>query len=321
MTEILITGCTGFVGSYLTRKLVENGYNVYGLIRHSSKRDLACLSDVLEKIHLVKGDLNEYHSICSTLTATRPQCVLHLGAMTPVRLSFEDPFPFISVNFQGTVNLVHALLEKSPKARLLHASTAEVYGWQEKKPTKETAALNPASPYAVSKAAADQYVQMAMKVYDLKATVLRPINTYGRRGEGGYFVEYVIANMLKGNPVYVGAPDSVRDYMFVDDHVDAYMKSIESEKAIGQVFNVSPGNPVTNKELTRLVAKLTGFNKKIVLGSYPPGYPQRPAHLDPDYLALDNAKIARLLGWKATVTLEIGPSSTTESWRKEQLTT
>lgn len=317
MTKVLVTGCTGFIGSNLTRKLVENGYDVHGLIRHSSKRDLKCLDDVLERIHLIKGDLNEYHSVGSTLTATNPQFILHLGAITPVRLSFEDPFPFISINFQGTVNLIHGLLEKAPKARLLYASTAEVYGWQEKKPIKETATLNPASPYAVSKAAADQYLQMAIKVYDLKATILRPINTYGRKGERGYFIEYLITSMLKGDPVYVGAPDSVRDYMFVDDHVNAYIKSMQSEKAVGQVFNVSPGNPITNKELTKIVAELTGFEKKIILGSYPPGYPQRPAQWDPDYLALDSTKITQSLGWRPTVNLEKGLLKTIESWKKE----
>ena len=321
MTKVLITGCTGFVGSNLTKKLVEKGFNVYGLIRHASKRDLESLDGVLEKIRLIQGDLNEYHSVCSALKSTDPQFVLHLGAMTPVRLSFEDPFPFISINFQGTVNLVHCMLEKAPKARLLYASTAEVYGWQDKTPTPETALLKPASPYAVSKTAADQYVQMAINVYDLKATILRPINTYGRRGERGFFVEYLVANMLKGDSVFIGAPDSVRDYMFVDDHVNAYLKCIESEKAVGQVFNISPGNPVTNKEVTNLLTKLIGFRKKIIFGSYPPGYPQRPAQWDPDYLALDSARIRKYLGWRPTVTLQQGLQKTIESWKREPLDT
>jgi len=317
MTQVLLTGCTGFVGSNLAKRLIEDGYNVYGLVRHSSRRDLRHLEDVLEKMHIIEGDFTEYHSACSAIAATNPQFVLHVGALTPVRLSFEDPFPFIPINFQGTVNLIHGMLEKAPRARLIYASTAEVYGWQEKKPIPETATFNPASPYAVSKAAADQYVQMSMRVYGLKATILRPINTYGRKGERGYFVEYLVTSMLKGDTVYVGAPDSVRDYMFVDDHVNAYIESMESEKAVGQAFNVSPGKPVTNKELTQLVAKLTDFEKKIMFGSYPPGYPQRPAQWDPDYLVLDSRKINKLLGWKPKVTLESGLLKTIECWKEE----
>jgi len=307
VTNVLVTGCTGFIGSNFTIKLVEDGYNVYGLLRHVSRKGLAPLNGVLDRIRLIEGDLTIYHSVGSAVSAAQPQFVIHLGALTPVRLSFENPFPFVAINFQGTVNVIHAMLERAPKARLIYASTAEVYGWQEgREPIKETAFLNPASPYAVSKEAADQYVRMAMKIYDLMATVLRPINTYGRRGEKGYLVEYLVSSMLRGKTCYVGAPDSVRDYMFIDDHVNAYLLAIKSEKAIGEVFNVSPGNPVTNRELASVVAKIIEFEGKIVYGSYPPGYPQRPTMWDPSYLVLDSTKIRRTLGWKPSVTLREG---------------
>jgi len=315
MTNVLITGATGFIGSNLTAKLVEDGYDVYGLIRHASKRDLQSLSTVLDRLHLVEGDLAEYHSISSAIRATQPEFVLHLGALTPVRLSFEDPFPYISINFEGTVNVVHAILEKAPKARLIYASTAEVYGWQEKNEAiKETAVLNPASPYAVTKEAADQYIRMAMRIYDLRATILRPINTYGRR-EKGYFIEYIISTMLRNETCYIGAPESIRDYMYIDDHVNAYLLAIQSEKAVKEVFNVSPGNPVTNREVASIIATMIGFSGKIVYNTYPPGYPQRPADWDPGYLVLDGAKIRRTLGWKPIVTLEEGLRKTINSTR------
>lgn len=314
--NVLITGSTGFVGSNLTIKLVENGYNVYSLIRHSSKRDLYRLEPVLDRLKLVEGDLTQTHSVTSAIRAAQPQYVLHLGALTPVRLSFEDPFPYIATNFQGTVNIVHAILEKSPKARLIYASTAEVYGWQPRKePVSEEVALNPASPYAVSKEAADQYIRMAMKIYGLNATILRPINTYGRRGEKGFFVEYVISKMLKNKTCYVGAPDSVRDYMFIDDHVNAYLNIMKSEKANRKVYNISPGNPVSNREVAEFIAKMTEFKGRILYGSYPPGYPQRLATLDPDYLVLDSTKIRKELGWTPSVTLKEGLMKTIKSWK------
>lgn len=316
MTNVLVTGCTGFIGSNVTKKLVEKGYNVYGLARHVSRAALEPLNSVLDRIRLIEGDLSTYHSVNSAISAAQPQYIVHLGALTPVRLSFENPFPFVTINFQGTVNIVHAMLEKVPKARLICASTAEVYGWQEKhKPIMETASLDPASPYAVSKVAADQYVRMAMKTYGLMATILRPINTYGRHGEKGYLVEYLVSSMLRGDTCYLGAPDSVRDYMFVDDHVSAYLLAIESEKAAFEVFNISPGNPVTNSELAKIIAKIIGFEGKIVEGSYPPRYPQRPVQWDPDYLVLDSRKIRETLCWKPTVTIEEGLSTTIESWR------
>jgi dTDP-glucose 4,6-dehydratase len=296
---------------------VQDGYNVYGLVRHASRRDLRPLEQVLDRIHLVEGDLTQYHSVRSAINSSKPQFILHLGALTPVRLSFEDPFPYLSTNIGGTVNLVHAVSEACPKSRLIFASTAEVYGWQERKePFKEDLPLNPASPYAVSKEAADRYVQMAMNVYGLRATVLRPNNTYGRNSERNFLAEYLISTMLHGETCYVGAPDSVRDYMFVEDHVDAYVLAVKSEKAEGGVFNVSPGNPVTNRELTETVSSLLGFGGKIVYGSYPPGYPQRPAVWDPDYLVLDSSRIRKVLRWKPSVNLRDGLMRTIESWRR-----
>jgi dTDP-glucose 4,6-dehydratase len=314
--SVLITGCTGFIGSNLATKLLENGYRVYGLVRHIARKELKPLDTILDRIRLIEGDLTTYHSISSAIDTAKPQFVLHLGALSPVRLSFENPFPYISTNFKGTVNIVHAMLDKAPKARLVFASTAEVYGWQEKRePIKETSTLNPASPYAVSKEAADRYVTMAMKVYDLQATILRPINSYGRRGEKGFFVEYLISKMLKPETCYIGAPKSIRDYMFVDDHVNAYMLTMKSEKAIGEIFNVSPGNPVTNEELTKILSRIVGFDDKIVFGSYPPGYPWRPVPQDPDYLVLDSTKIREILDWKPTLTLKEGLKKTVESWK------
>jgi nucleoside-diphosphate-sugar epimerase len=316
MSNILITGCTGFIGSELTQRLVEKGDNIYGLVRHASRRDLRPLDTVLDRLHLIEGDLTQYHSVCSAISASNPQFIFHLGALTPVRLSFEDPFPYLSTNINGTVNLVHAISENCPKTRLIVASTAEVYGWQrQRKPFKEDGPLNPASPYAVSKEAADRYIQMAIKVYGLRATILRPNNTYGRGIERNFFTEYLISTMLDGKSCYVGAPDSVRDYMFVDDHVNAYILSMKSEKAIGKVFNVSPGSPVTNGELAEAVSKLLGFTGEIIHGSYPPGYPQRPATWDPDYLVLDNSRIRKVLGWQASVSLKEGLARTIDIWR------
>jgi len=316
--SVLITGVSGFIGSSVARRLVEAGYDVYGLVRHVSRSSVRVLEPVLDRIRFVEGELGEFHSVRSVISSTSPRAVIHLGALTPVRYSFEDPFPYSKINLEGTMNVAHAILEVSPNTRLIAASTAEVYGWQPHQPLLEDAKLNPSSPYAVSKMAADYYLQMAMKVYQLKATVLRCNNTYGRQGERGFLVEYIVDAMLAGNPVYVGAPDHIRDYMYVDDHVDAYLRALQAENAIGEVFNVSPGNPVTNLELAKNLAKIIGFNGRIVEGSYPPGYPIRPANLENDYIVLDSQKIRSKLGWKPSVTLDEGLHRVVASWRQEK---
>src|SRR5438876_11766565 len=150
------------------------------------------------------------------------------------------------------MKLVHSILKQSPKTRHNAASTSKVYSLQPAHlAIPESALLNPASPYAVSKAAADQYVQMANTIYHLRGTVMRPINSYGRVWDSGFYTEYLISSMLRGETCYIGAADSIRDDMFAEDHVDAYLDVAKSEKAIGKVYNASPGNPVTNAELAK----------------------------------------------------------------------
>jgi nucleoside-diphosphate-sugar epimerase len=313
--SVIITGITGFVGSKLAQTLVEQGTDVYGLVRHVSRSDLRSLEPILEKIHFVEGDLAEYHSVRSAIASVAPEAVLHLGALTPVRHSFEDPFPYAKINYEGTMNVAHAVLEASPRTRVIAASTAEVYGWQPQVPTREDARMNPSSPYAVSKAAADTYLQMAIKVYGLRATILRCNNTYGRIGESGFLVEYVVSSMIANRTVYIGAPDHIRDYMIVDDHVDAYLRALRSGEATGEVFNVSPGNPVSNIDLAKKVAELVSFKGRIAASSYPPGYPVRPSQWDTDYIVLDSQKIRAKLGWKPSVTLDEGLRRVVDLWR------
>jgi nucleoside-diphosphate-sugar epimerase len=314
--NVLITGITGFIGSRLAARLIDRGDNVFGLVRHSSERELKRLEGVVSRVHLIEGDLVRYHSVLSAVEASDPSIIFHLGALTPVRLSFDDPYPYIGINFDGTVNLVHAILKQSPNSRLIVASTAEVYGWQpNNKPIPEEALLKPASPYAVTKSAADQYVQMSNRIYHLRGTILRPINSYGRIWESGFYTEYLISKMLEGETCYVGAPDSIRDYMYAEDHVAAYIDVIQTEKSIGGVYNVSPGNPVTNVELAKKLSSIIGFKGKVVFGSYPPGYPQRPQNQDPPYLVLDNSLIKRETNWKPKFSLDEGLKEAVALWQ------
>ena len=315
LATILLTGCTGFIGARLAGELLNRGHTIYALTRHTTRRDLSTLGDAVESIRFIEADITDYLSVESAVESCSPQLVVHLAALTPVRLSFENPIPYLRVNLLGTSNLVHAVLERAPKAKLVVATSAEVYGWQPPEPTKETARLCPSSPYGVSKAAADEYVQMAMRVYGARAVVLRCNNTYGRIGESGFFTEYVVNSMLHGGPVYVGTPDHVRDYMYADDHVNAYLMAIESDASAGNVFNVSPGNPISNLELANKIAKLVGYSGKIVEGGYPPGYPRRPTDADTDYIVLDSSRIRSKLGWKPSVTLEEGLRRTIEIWK------
>jgi GDP-mannose 4,6-dehydratase len=307
--KALITGILGFIGSNLAERLVREGNEVCGLVRRVASRNFDVLGETIKDVTLVSGDITDYASSRNALKIANPDVVFHLAALSPVRDSFERPFEYQQANFTGTMNIAHALLElpDPTKRRLIAASTAEVYGMQGDKPLKETLPLKPSSPYAVTKAAADMYLQMMFNSFDLHGTVMRPTNSYGRKFEKNFLVEYLITRMLKGESLYIGAPDSVRDYMHVDDHVNAYVLAAKNPKADGQVYNAGTEIGITNRQLAELIAEKLGYDsKKIKFGSYPPGYPFRPLASDQPYLVLDAAKIKKDLCWSPKYNLSEG---------------
>ena len=318
--KVLITGITGFIGAELAHKLLSQGYEVYGFVQHVVGRDLSCLEDIKEKINLVTCDIRDQFSVRNSIKKISPDVVLHLAALSPVRLSFEHPFGFQDSNFIGTINIAESLRELygPEKVRLVVASTAEVYGIQEKnEPFIENLRLNPSSPYSVSKASLDMYLRMLYTIYSFNVVILRNSNTFGRKYDPSFFTEYLITEMLKGKEIYIGAPNSVRDYMYVDDHVNSYLLAMNSPTAKGQVFNIAGGRGYTNQEWTLKIADLLEFPKeKIHFGQYPPGYPNRPLPSDQPYLVLNPTKAKTVLGWNQTITPEEGLKLTVDYWKE-----
>ena len=321
--RVLITGITGFIGAELAHKLLEEGYEVFGMIQPVIGRDLKCIEDIKEKINIFICDIRDQFSVRNAIRKINPDVVLHLAALSFVKLSFEHPFAYQDSNFIGTINIAESLRELygPEKVRLVVASTAEVYGIQEKnEPFTENLRLEPSSPYAVSKAALDMYLRMLYTVYGFNVVILRNSNTFGRKYEAGFFTEYLITEMLRGKEIYIGAPNSVRDYMYVDDHVNSYLLAMKIPQAKGHVFNISGSNGCTNKEWALKIAGLLNFPvEKIHFGQYPPGYPSRPLPSDQPYLILDSRKARTMLGWNQTVTLEEGLIRTIEYLREKYI--
>jgi GDP-mannose 4,6-dehydratase len=318
--KVLITGITGFIGAELAHKLLEEGHQVFGLVRHVVGRDISCLKDIREKITLVSCDITDYYSVKKSIEKVNPDTVMHLAALSPVRLSFEHPFLYQKNTYLGAVNIAEAIRELygPEKVRLVVASTAEVYGIQSEIPFTEDIRLEPSSPYAVAKASMDMYMRMLVRVYDFNVVLLRNSNTFGRKYDPSFFTEYLVTQMLAGKEIYIGAPDSVRDYMYVDDHVNSYMLAMKTPEAKGQAFNIAGGKGYTNKEWTLKIAEAIGFPiEKIHFGEYPPGYPNRPLASDQPYLVLNSSKAQRILGWSQTITPEDGLKKAVEYWKQK----
>ncbi len=312
--RVLVTGATGFIGSEFVKKIC-NDYETICLIRIASNKDsLNLIKEVLDKVSLRYGNLSDFNGIKKIVRDVNPNYIVNIGAVTPVRHSFENPIEYQETNYLGTVNLVHAALELSNLKKFIQASTMEVYGLQsQREPFKEDLPLNPLSPYGVSKVAADRYVQMAGKAFNLPFFMLRCCNTFGRKNEAGYIIEHIVTNMLKNEDLFIGTPDAVRDLMYVDDHINAYVTALKSE-VTGEIFNFGNSSTKSMIEVAEMIKNLTNSNSKIIRG-FPPDYPYRP--IAEEFLSVDASKAKEMLGWKPEISLEEGFKKVIEHWKNK----
>lgn len=319
----MVTGATGFIGSHLVQKLEDQDFDLISIV---SPADIG--TKTFPKNSVIEfADLTDYDKVKSIVLKHRPDILVHLGAVTPVRFSFELPEIYQQVNHFATVNLVHSALKIENFEKFIFASTAETYGWQKhREPFIEDLPLNPASPYAVSKVAAENYIKMAGIAYSLPHIVMRPCNTFGRKNDTGFIVEYLITSMLRGVEPWIGTPDAVRDLMYVDDHVGAYLKAIkfnlpDKEERVNflknnineYVFNFGLGFEFTIFQIAEKIKSMTGYNGQFVF-KFPPNYPWRPVF--EDYISLNAEKAKKILGWEPKFTLEDGLKSTLAFWKE-----
>jgi len=293
--RILITGAAGFVGCHMLAPLIEREHEVFSLERHRSWREPLGASTAGRPVFC---DLRDHFAVRQVVRDVQPEAVIHLAAISPVSYSYDHPNEILEANLIGTVNLAEACLREVPQFRqFLFASSSETYGKGPVPKTEETP-QNPNSPYSVSKLAAEKYVLYLRDAYRLPATVLRLFNTYGRKDNADFVVERTIVQMLRGHTVRLGAPSPVRDLLYVDDHVNAYLSCLGNEKAIGGIFNFSTGRGVSVSELVGLLASLTGFVGEVAWDTIP----RRP--LDIDRMIGDSSQAEKILRWRPRVNLE-----------------
>jgi len=304
----LITGATGFIGSHLLVRLLKQQQDVFSLQRYVTGRYVLGPDRGLKSVF---GDLRDHFTVRRILREIQPEVVIHLAAVSPVSYSYDHPNEVMEVNLTGTLNLAEACLREVAHFRqFLFASTSETYGNGPVPKTEETP-QHPNSPYSVSKLAAEKYILYMRDAYGFPVTVLRPFNTYGRKDNTHFMVERMVVQMLRGDVVKLGDPTPVRDLIYVDDHVGAYLSCLGNEKAIGEVFNFSSGRGITVQGVLDLLKQIIGFRGEIIWDTIP----RRP--LDIQILCGDSAKAAKILGWHPTVTLEKGLRLTVDYWRQK----
>jgi UDP-glucose 4-epimerase len=307
----LVTGAAGFIGSTLVDRLLADGHAVVGLDNFASGRasNLEHLAGnpahVFVEADIVTSDLE------AILDEHRPEVVFHLAAQIDVRHSVADPQFDASVNVLGTVRLAEASRRAGVRKVVHTSSGGSIYGIPPRYPTPETVPTDPASPYAAGKVAGEIYLNTFRHLYGLDCSHIAPANVYGPRqdphGEAGVVAIFAQA-LLSGKPTKVfGDGSNTRDYVFVDDVVDAFVKA-SGDAGGGQRFNIGTGAETSDRQLHSAVAAAVG-------GPDDPEFaPPRLGDLKRS--CLDVSSAAKVLGWRPEVELADGVRRTVEYFRQ-----
>ena len=263
--RILITGGAGFIGSHLAENLVKNGYSVRILDDFSAGN----VNNILELFNyknfkMIRGSITDKEVIAKATADV--DVIFHLAAQVHVDRSIIEPRHTFDVNTLGTLNILDAALENDI-GLVVYASTSEVYGTAKYVPMNEDHPLNPASPYAASKAAADRLCFSYYNTYRLPVVIVRCFNTYGpRQKDAGYaaaipkFIRRALAGLP---PVIYGDGKQTRDYMYVKDTVSAYKLILKSpDNVLGKAINFGTGKDITILDLADTILQLCGNHSK-----------------------------------------------------------
>ncbi|MBI3955016.1 SDR family oxidoreductase [Candidatus Gottesmanbacteria bacterium] len=294
----LVTGGAGFIGSHLVERLLVEGHEVRVLDNFSTGRreNLVHLKGN-KRLEIVEGDLSDFGFGASNFQHffRNVGWVFHLSAFADIVPSIVRPLDYHSVNVDGTVNVLEAARKEGVR-KFIYAASSSCYGIPDKCPTDENAEIRPQYPYALTKYIGETYVLHWGSVYKLPVVSLRLFNVYGVRsrttGTYGAVFGVFLAQKLAGLPfTVVGDGKQTRDFTYVTDIVEAFVKAAKSD-VTNEVFNVGSGNTYS---INHLIELLEGEVVHI---------PKRPG--EPDCIQADITKIKKMLGWKPKVSFEEG---------------
>ncbi len=301
--RIFITGAAGFIGSALANKMVEEGHYVRGLDDLSTGDPERLLPDV----EFIRGDINDRPKLWTLLQDV--DCVYHVAARVVVPESVLYPREYNLVNVGGTVTLMEAMRDVGVR-RVVFTSSGAIYGNQSSQPVKESAIPQPRSPYAVSKLSAEYYIHTIGGLWGIETVNLRIFNAYGPRQQMPPTHPPVIPYFLKqahlnSTLVIHGDGSQTRDYIYIDDVVNGLMAASIANGINHETINLGSGRETSVRELTRLVAEITGKTPEVVYNTRNDGGPSR--------MCADISLAREKLNFYPMIPLEIGLQNTYES--------
>jgi UDP-glucose 4-epimerase len=316
--KVLITGGLGFIGSNLAHRLVALGADVtlvdamipgYGGNLHN-------VHEIRDRVHINFSDIRDRNSI--NYLVRDKDCVFHLAGQVDHILSLSDPFPDIDMNIRGTAVVVEAVKAYAPNARVVYTGTRGQYGPAVKLPVREDNPMHPRGLYELSNMTAEKIMLLYNEHHGIASTVLRLTNIYGPRAQMKHsrygVVNWFVRVALDGGTIKVfGKGDLMRDFLYVDDAVQAILTSAEKDAAVGEVFNVGRDTPSNFLELAKKVVEIAGTGA----WEFAPFSKER-AMQEPGHFYSDTTKIRNALGWEAEISLEDGLRRTIEFYKRHR---
>lgn len=317
--RVFVTGSEGFIGSHIVEKLLKNNYLVKALVLYNSFSDIGWLKYInsknKHKLEICFGDIRDA-KIIEKLTKNCDY-IIHLASLISIPYSYYAPRSFFETNVMGLMNLLEAA-KKNKIKKFINTSTSEVYGTAETHFIKEDHNLKAQSPYSASKIAADKLLESYVKTYDFPAITMRPFNTFGPRQSKRAIIPTIITQLLeKGSKIELGNINTKRDFNYIDDTIEAYLKGLKFNNYSGQVFNVGSGKTYSIKEITEILIKFT--NKKKTIKFKDKRF--RPKNSEVLRLQADSNYIKKQMSWKPVYAtragFELGLKKTLE-WFSDQ---
>jgi len=305
--QVLITGAGGFIGSHLTEALVKAGAKVRVFIRYNSRDGRGNLEDLeprlLEQIEIISGDLRDADVIDRTVKGC--DAVFHLGALVGIPYSYKNPREVVETNIMGTFNILTAARDHGV-SRIVHTSTSEVYGSALYVPIDESHPLQGQSPYSASKIGADKLAESFYASYDLPVVTVRPFNCYGPRQSARAVIPTLITQALACQEIRLGNTETLRDFTFVTDTAEGFIKAAESQEGFGKVINIGSGREISIGQLAQIIINTVHSKGEIVVDEAR----VRPSRSEVNRLLADNRLAKEVIGWEPRVSLEEGVKKT-----------
>ena len=317
MDKIIVTGGLGFIGSNLIELLLKN-YHVINLdkVTYSSNFYNTNEFHKNKNYKFIKYDINN-DKIIKVFNKYKPVGIFNLAAETHVDRSIDSPKSFIESNILGVYNILEAFRifsKKTPKTKLIHISTDEVYGDILFGRSNENYPYKPSSPYAASKASSDHLVSSYVRTYNIPAIVTNCSNNYGPKQHPEKLIPKLIYNIFKNKPLPIyGKGTNSREWIYVKDHCEALIKIFKKGK-IGNFYNIGSNKNQTNIEICSKLLRLAKINKFKGKNVNIKFVKDRPGH-DIRY-ALNSSKLKNELSWYPKTSLGSGLKKTFEWYMK-----